>query len=183
LAGLTNLQMIYVGTDRSGRDGVRVTDQTLRSLREIGLLHALPVAEAEGRKRPSQDDIIVALNLREAEVSDAGLKEIAGLKQLQWLFLSYTQVTDEGLKELTGLKNLQVLHLIDTNVTDEGLKNLAGLKNLKAIYLNGTQVSDAGLKELAGLKNLQWLGIGRSKVTAAGVAELQKTLPKCNIQH
>ena len=38
------------------------------------------------------------------------------------LFLSQTAVTDAGLKELAGLKNLQALELYQTQVTDAGLK-------------------------------------------------------------
>ena len=37
-------------------------------------------------------------------MTDAGLKELAGLKSLQSLNLSYTQVMDAGLKELTSLR-------------------------------------------------------------------------------
>jgi internalin A len=41
-------------------------------------------------------------------------------------------ITDAGLKELAGLKNLQWLDLcLDTKITDAGLKELAGLKNLR----------------------------------------------------
>ena len=41
-----------------------------------------------------------------------------------------TQVTDAGLKEFGGLKNLASLNLGGMQVTDKGLKELAGLKNL-----------------------------------------------------
>ena len=44
-------------------------------------------------------------------MTDAGLKELAGLKSLQSLRLGRTQVTDAGLKELARLKNLQSLTL------------------------------------------------------------------------
>ena len=39
-------------------------------------------------------------------------------------------MTDAGLKELAPLKNLTALDLGDTQVTDAGLKELAPLKNL-----------------------------------------------------
>jgi Leucine-rich repeat (LRR) protein len=68
-----------------------------------------------------------------------------------------TKVTDAGLKELPGLRNLTTLSLGDTKVTDEGLKNLAGLKDLSELDLSLTQTTDKGLKELAGLKNLAML--------------------------
>ena len=58
-------------------------------------------------------------------MTDAGLKELAGLTQLQALLLSgKTQVTDAGLKELAGLTRLQTLDLTDTQVTGAGLKKL-----------------------------------------------------------
>jgi internalin A len=49
--------------------------------------------------------------LAATEITDAGLKELAGLKNLQWLDLSSTKITDAGLKELAALKNLQTLDL------------------------------------------------------------------------
>jgi internalin A len=124
------------------------------------------------------------LYLRGTQMTGAGLKELAGLKNLQGLDLSYTPITDAELKELAGLKNLQGLSLESTRITDAGLKELAGLKNLQWLDLHNTPITDAGLKELAGLKNLQWLDLGDpwcTKVTNAGVQELRKALPKCYI--
>ena len=46
------------------------------------------------------------LSLNSTKVTDAGLKELAGLKSLQALYLNNTQVTDAGLKELAGLEEL-----------------------------------------------------------------------------
>ena len=40
-------------------------------------------------------------------------------------------LTDAGLKELTGLKDLQELTLLSREVTDAGLKELAALKSLQ----------------------------------------------------
>ncbi len=113
-----------------------------------------------------------ALDLRHTEVTDAGLKELAGLKSLQTLDLWGSKVTDAGLKELAGLKSLQTLELRNTQVTDAGLKELARLKSLQSLNLWGTKVTDAGLKELAGLKSLQLLALGDTKVTDAGLKEL-----------
>ena len=67
-------------------------------------------------------------------------------------------MTDAGLKELAGLKNLQSLNLAYTKVTDAGLKELAGAEELAIrCTFTHTKVTDAGLKELAGLKSLQTL--------------------------
>ena len=75
-----------------------------------------------GRKHNTDD--IIALYLSGAAVTDAGLKELASLKNLTTLDLSATKVTDAGLKELTALKNLAALILSDTQVTDAGVKEL-----------------------------------------------------------
>jgi RNA polymerase sigma factor (sigma-70 family) len=123
------------------------------------------------------------LYLGNTEVTDAGLKELAGLKSLRTLDLLRTKVTDTGLKELAGLKSLETLDLMSTEVTDAGLKELAGLKSLQTLNLWETKVTDAGLRELAGLKSLQALDLGGTKVTDAGLKELAglKTLKTLNL--
>src|SRR5690349_20563428 len=52
---------------------------------------------------------VVAVDLRNTRVTDAGLKELKGLHSLQMLNLFDTPVTDAGLKELKGLQSLQEL--------------------------------------------------------------------------
>lgn len=55
------------------------------------------------------------------------------------MVLGRTQVTDAGLKNLAGLKALQGLDLSYTNVTDEGLKTLGELEGLQWLNLEGTK--------------------------------------------
>ena len=64
------------------------------------------------------------------------------------LGLAGTGVTDAGLKELAGLQNLQRFVLGNTAITDAGLKELAKLKSLKNVHLAGTRTTDAGIKQL-----------------------------------
>jgi hypothetical protein len=59
-----------------------------------------------------------------------------------------TQLTDAGLKELAGLANLQRLDLRHTKVTDAGLKDLTGFKRLKELRVGGTRITDAGVMQL-----------------------------------
>jgi hypothetical protein len=68
-------------------------------------------------------------------------------------------------------------------VTDAGLKDLASLEKLTYLGLGSTRVTDAGLKELAPLKGLVTLGLFDTKVTDTGVKELQRSLPRCRIDH
>jgi Leucine-rich repeat (LRR) protein len=171
-------QVGWMGQDQFGRlvfqatkVGLRAPVPAFRFGRWVeGVVSRLP---APGRA--------FGLALGNTRITDAGLKELAGLKNLRWLVLRDTQITDAGLKELAGLQNLQRLDLGFTRITDAGLKELAGLKNLQWLNLWGTRITDAGLKELAGLKNLLWLGLEFTQITDAGVRELQKALPKCLI--
>ena len=123
-------------------------------------------------------------------MTDVGLKEIAALKNLTALDLSYTKVTDAGLKEITALKNLALLNLTSTRVTFAGLKDIGGaLKNLTALDLSYTRVTDAGLKEIAvRFKNLRFLDLSgnavvRTKVTDVGLKEIAalKNLTSLNL--
>jgi hypothetical protein len=67
-------------------------------------------------------------------MTDTGLKELAGLKDLQTLDLGFTQITDAGLKELAGLKGLQDLDLRETKVSQVGVAELQ--KTLPALKIN-----------------------------------------------
>ncbi|TET21777.1 MAG: hypothetical protein E3J71_08485, partial [Candidatus Stahlbacteria bacterium] len=62
-----------------------------------------------------------------SEIDDAGLKHLAGLTNLRWLWLGGTDITDAGLALLKGLTNLRGLGLGGTNITDAGLGHLTGL--------------------------------------------------------
>jgi hypothetical protein len=100
---------------------------------------------------------------------------------LQELGLANTQVTDAGLKELAGLTKLQTLDLRGTKVSDAGLKELTGLNSLRSLDLNETRVTDAGLMQLKALKKLKWLRLWKTEVTDAGVKALKEALPGVSV--
>jgi Leucine-rich repeat (LRR) protein len=159
LAPLKKLATLYL-------DHSQVTDEGLRSLREVGLLHTVLLSQdgfslAEGKDgaRPHSAADVRTLHLSMTGVTDAGLKELTGLKNLTTLELNSARVTDAGLKELAAFKKLTTLDLSGTKVTDAGLKDLAALKNLTTLYLTTTGVKGAGLKDLAPLRNLTTLHV------------------------
>ena len=82
------------------------------------------------------------------------------------LFLTSSKVSDKGLPQLKGLKNLQVLALSKTQVTDAGLDALKDIKSLKSIYLIGTKVTPAGRREAQAVDARR----GGLQVVAAGGA-------------
>ena len=54
-------------------------------------------------------------------ISDEGLVQIAGLVELQKLYLGHTKITDAGLEHLARLTNLRSLDVRHTAVTNSGL--------------------------------------------------------------
>lgn len=136
---------------------VPFTDSSLRAMREIGLLHLHRDGAGTNDSRPKSVEDVVALSVRYSKVGDAGLKELAPLKNLTKLNLEHTKVTDAGLHHLAAFPKLRSLDLRDTQVTDEGLKHLVGLSELRELF------------------------VAQSKVTDAGVFALRKALPKCRI--
>lgn len=58
-------------------------------------------------------------------------------------------VTDAGLRTLAGLTELEELDLHDTAVTDGGLPLLATLTALKKLDLRGTKVTEQGIADLS----------------------------------
>ncbi len=116
---------------------------------------------------------VVRVRLESASVTDASLKHLKGLTQLQALSLAGTKVTDTGLEHLRGLTELKALNLVGTQVTDAGLEHLRGLTRLQSLYLASTQVTGAGLEHLKGLAKLQVLDLSRTKGTDAGLEHLE----------
>lgn len=121
------------------------------------------------------------LELQNTDVTDAGLESLSRLKGLKSLNLEDTQVTDAGLRYLRDLRTLETLNLAGTGVTDAGMQHLANLKQLAALYLDSANVTDAGLEQLNNLTELQVLSVHGTKVTGAAISALRKKLPQCYI--
>jgi len=122
--------------------------------------------------------ISVNFSLAGSKIDDAALESLKGVgEQLVWLNLANTAVTDAGLKSLAGFKNLRRLHLEKTGVGDEGLASVKGLAELQYLNLYGTKVTDKGLASLSGLKKLKNVYLWQTAVTDAGAADLAKALP------
>ena len=68
--------------------------------------------------------LLRSLSLGRTKITDAGLKALAGLKELRTLDIGFTPITDAGLKELAGLKGLQILDLRKTKVSDAGVADM-----------------------------------------------------------
>ena len=81
--------------------------------------HPLTFTAADGK---------VSLLELNAETSDIELKHLTGMADVMTeevhLTFSHSQITDAGLKELAKMKNLASIDLIETQVTDAGVAEL-----------------------------------------------------------
>ncbi|MEC8989403.1 MAG: hypothetical protein VYB66_09150, partial [Verrucomicrobiota bacterium] len=94
---------------------------------------------------------IVEKTIRERLKKPEGELTEADLEKLTTLSLAGTKITDAGLKDVAKLKQLTNLILMgnpSTEITDAGLKELAKLQQLKDLYLGYTKVTKAGEAEL-----------------------------------
>ena len=87
------------------------------------------------------------MTVREGLVGDDLLQGIRGMP-IRYLSLSRTRVTDAGLRHVSQLPNLQVLGLAETAVTDRGLNLLQQLRAMQSVNLRRTRVTRQGIVEL-----------------------------------
>jgi hypothetical protein len=120
LKGLTNLEMLWLAN-------TQITDAGLVNF--AGMKKKLewpyfststsqelrPAAVAKARWR----DIVP-----EMSITDAGLAQIEGFKELRFLILENMPITDAGLPHLAGLTKLRFVNLKGTKVTPAGIAKL-----------------------------------------------------------
>ncbi len=89
----------------------------------------------------------VVVQMANADVTDATLKYLSGMKSLRELDVAGSKIGDAGLTELAGLVSLEKLILSRTQITDTGLKPLLDqLPNLKQLDVRETGVSPKVLR-------------------------------------
>ncbi|MFO0901704.1 MAG: hypothetical protein U0939_01820 [Pirellulales bacterium] len=146
-----------------------------------------------GRLRELQ--IVIVAPSKASAVTDAGLRHLANLSNLEYLSLGGTSVTDAGLElaanwphlrrlELSGaitdaglphlvqLAELEQLRVWPAKITNEGLAVISQMRCLRFLDLNATHIDDAGLPHLQSLTSLEILDLRRTAVTGAGLEHL-----------
>src|SRR4030095_11333214 len=145
---------------------------------------------------------ITEVSLARTDATDDDVASVAQIKTLKRLDLSFTYVTDLGIKELRGLRQLEDLDLetaealtdaamnyvreIPTlkrlkvrgvDITDAGMPAIGHMTGLVALDLSHTMIEDVGLEVLPSLGQLEELKIGGNMITGLNLSFL-KLLPK-----
>ncbi len=84
----------------------KITDAGLTHLQDLLNSRVLTLAQENNGKMP---------------VTDAGLAHVAGLHQLQQLWIVRIPVTDDGIAQLQDMKSLEYISFRQTEVTEEGI--------------------------------------------------------------
>jgi len=169
-------------SDSSDDAGLEQLDEHFKALPRLETLgiSGTNVTDA-GLKHIAGLSQVKHLHISRTSITDSGLEHIQGLTKLEWLFLRETGITDAGLRHLAGLKHLTCLDLTKTKITGPGLRHLDCLENLKILYLGQTKITDPGLDQLTGFHQLKELYLGDTRVTEEGAKRLQRALPNCRI--
>jgi len=95
-------------------------------------------------------DRVVAVNFTGDTFTDADLELLQGSPRLENLFLHSANITDAGLVHLQGLRELRVLRL-ECSITDAGMEHLTGLTRLRILRSVGSPDDKVKTSILEGL--------------------------------
>lgn len=135
------------------------------------------IATAEMVAKLAELGAVEFLSITGPEAADESLDGLAMLPGLRVLALRDTRISDAALRSLRGLQELERVELghednKGTRITGEGLVNLQALPKLRHLYLTMTDVNDAALEHLSSMTNLTGLGLGHTKITSEGLKHI-----------
>jgi len=109
------------------------------------------------------------------KLTDAGMAQLAGLKDLETFSFVGTQITGKAYAKFNGFTKLVKVSHRGSSIDDDGLKELCDhLPNLENISLAHAKFTDAGAPNLAKLSKLKGLEVGTSKATHQALVHLAK---------
>jgi len=117
---------------------------------------------------------LTSLLLNGTHVTDSGLAHFKACLKLESLWLGDTQIGDAGLAHFKDCKNLIALDLNNSKVTDAGAAYFKDCPKLDALWLANTQVGDTGLAAFKDCKNLGQLQLRGTRITDAGLAHFRE---------
>jgi hypothetical protein len=143
--------------------------------RRLSAVSAVGITDAAVKELAGLDHV-THLSLRSDALTDDGLRHLAEMPQLLDLELGGRQITDRGLAALGSLTGLRRFQSCWTQgISDAGAANLAACDRLESVDLLGTAAGDGLIEALAGKASLRMLKTGRG-VTDRGI-ELLHNLP------
>lgn len=115
----------------------------------------------------------ILIGIYHPDITDVGIRALAGIRQLEGLFVDRTRLTDDGLKMFAGHENLSMLGLHSTEVTAAGLPALATLPRLRHLDVSGTDITGDELCQLRTCSRLESFHVDPNQLTASLASELR----------
>ncbi|MBN1796936.1 MAG: peptidylprolyl isomerase [Spirochaetales bacterium] len=118
--------------------------------------------------------------------NDNGIKHLARLKKLKYLYLDYNDVTDNGMTFLKELKNLEALRISRLEVTAESLKHIKDTEKLRVLNIEDIKIKPKDLDYLKSMKNLEKLYLEYTGIDDRGIeiiAQWFKNLTVLDLSH
>ncbi|MCA9173973.1 MAG: hypothetical protein KDB14_05745 [Planctomycetales bacterium] len=110
---------------------------------------------------------LVRLQLRDSEITAAGLRKLSELRHLRLLDLSDKHLTDDCAETL---REMGMLFFNDTATTEKDVARPGSVDDVVSLTLHGCPLTDAGIQQFAEFKNVVYLDLRSTKVTSAGIA-------------
>lgn len=155
--------------------------QEIPSLGYLENLNALNAPVTDEHLEPiGRTDSLLALNLTNTNVGDAGMAHLTGLDNLVSLEIYGTDVTDKGLEAVGRLYTLKILNIGNTRVTGD-LSQLLPLENLERLLAGNLELSDDVVATLVDLPNLRRLDIPNATISDEARAELRQKKPTIEV--
>lgn len=90
------------------------------------------------------------------------VEEIAGLQALKHLGLRIHEISDAGMRGIASMRNLEVLALQDTSISDEQFALLRGHSKLRSILMDGQKLTEEELsRTIESIPNLKYISLGK----------------------
>jgi Leucine-rich repeat (LRR) protein len=117
-----------------------------------------------------------SLNIISTKFNDEWMAPIGKLTNLKVLrFTNNGKLTDAGMAQLAGLKNLENFSFVGTQMTGKAYARFEGFTKLTRVSHRGSLIDDEGLRQLCDhLPNLESLSLAHAKFTDAGAPHLAK---------
>ncbi|MDA0657632.1 MAG: PQQ-binding-like beta-propeller repeat protein [Planctomycetota bacterium] len=188
LIGLDRLALL----DLEACDGI--VDATCAAIGQLAGLHQLILKKSgfekfritdAGLRELTRLQQLEVLSLYGNEVTNEGMAMLGDFRSLKEVDLSLMPISDEGLEYLvqrTGLTRLSLVYSEGFSgplITDRGVSSLVRIRGLRELDLTGARITDEGLESMASLEALQVLRLMRTPVSAQAVDRFRKLRPDC----
>ena len=115
---------------------------------------------------------LIWLSLNGTNVSNAGILQLAGLPNLEYLELSYTTADGSCLRIIKELPSLLCLEVAGLSKVADNCPYLYGHNHLSTVNFENTDIATGDVKRLLQSSNITSVSIEGTEVVADGLLEL-----------